>query len=325
MKKIVFLLIFAFAAFTLEAQTIGATTASTPSESDQIFNFKTQSGSALKLTRKTTLGEILALKMNVRDTSFVPSGGSTWRNGNFYRLTGTGYVYFYGMNGVRLDFGDTTQTGAVTSVAGRTGVVVLTKSDVGLGSVDNTADANKPVSTATQTALNAKQATLVSATNIKTINGNSILGSGDLTISGGGSSITTYDAGNGCLVTATGTGVTFTRPSTASWTLAIPSGVKVLSAKIYTASGGFPGTNTTITYDYTSNTVTNQGATTQDPPRTTLWSDAATGSFIDYTTGGTTTANWRSTITSVGSGDIVVQYTFPSAVTSGNTLVTLSF
>jgi len=37
-----------------------------------------------------------------------------------------------------------------------------------------------------QNALNAKQDTLVSATNIKTINGNSVLGSGDLTISGGG-------------------------------------------------------------------------------------------------------------------------------------------
>lgn len=32
----------------------------------------------------------------------------------------------------------------------------LTKSDVGLGNVDNTSDANKPISTATQTALNAK-------------------------------------------------------------------------------------------------------------------------------------------------------------------------
>ena len=36
-----------------------------------------------------------------------------------------------------------------------------------------------------QNALNAKQDTLVSGTNIKTINGNSILGSGDLTITGG--------------------------------------------------------------------------------------------------------------------------------------------
>lgn len=40
----------------------------------------------------------------------------------------------------------------VTSVAGRTGDVVLTKNDVGLSSVDNTSDSNKPVSTAQATA-----------------------------------------------------------------------------------------------------------------------------------------------------------------------------
>jgi hypothetical protein len=38
--------------------------------------------------------------------------------------------------------------GAVTSVAGRTGAVALAKADVGLSNVDNTSDANKPVSTA---------------------------------------------------------------------------------------------------------------------------------------------------------------------------------
>jgi hypothetical protein len=45
---------------------------------------------------------------------------------------------------------------AVTSVAGKTGVVTLAKADVGLANVDNTSDANKPVSTATQTALDLK-------------------------------------------------------------------------------------------------------------------------------------------------------------------------
>lgn len=47
-------------------------------------------------------------------------------------------------------------TGAVSSVAGRTGAVTLAKADVGLANVDNTTDLNKPVSTATQAALNAK-------------------------------------------------------------------------------------------------------------------------------------------------------------------------
>lgn len=47
----------------------------------------------------------------------------------------------------------------VQSVAGRTGAVTLAKADVGLGNVDNTTDAAKPVSTAQQTALDAKQDT----------------------------------------------------------------------------------------------------------------------------------------------------------------------
>ena len=42
----------------------------------------------------------------------------------------------------------------------RNGNVNLTKANIGLGNVDNTSDANKPVSTATQTALNGKQDTL---------------------------------------------------------------------------------------------------------------------------------------------------------------------
>lgn len=54
--------------------------------------------------------------------------------------------------------------GAVTSVATRTGDVVLTKSDVGLANVDNTADASKPISTAVQTALNAKADTATTYT-----------------------------------------------------------------------------------------------------------------------------------------------------------------
>lgn len=62
-----------------------------------------------------------------------------------YRWGGSSFVYI--------------TSGAVDSVAGKTGVVTLIKSDVGLSNVDNTSDANKPISSATQTALNAKVAT----------------------------------------------------------------------------------------------------------------------------------------------------------------------
>jgi hypothetical protein len=53
-----------------------------------------------------------------------------------------------------------TPTDQVLSVNGQTGAVNLTKADVGLSNVDNTADLNKPVSTAVQTALDAKAASV---------------------------------------------------------------------------------------------------------------------------------------------------------------------
>lgn len=76
-------------------------------------------------------------------------------------------------------------TDEVTSVAGRVGAVLLTKADVDLENVDNTADLAKPVSAAQQAALNQKQDTLVSGKSIKTLNGAPLLGGGDIEISGG--------------------------------------------------------------------------------------------------------------------------------------------
>lgn len=49
------------------------------------------------------------------------------------------------------------QVNTITSVAGRTGNITLSKSDIaGINLIDNTSDLSKPVSTATQEALNAK-------------------------------------------------------------------------------------------------------------------------------------------------------------------------
>lgn len=68
-------------------------------------------------------------------------------------------------------------TGGVTSVNGRQGAVVLNSGDVGLGNVDNTADADKPISTAQQAALNAK------VDKTTTVNGHAL--SGNVTIEKG--------------------------------------------------------------------------------------------------------------------------------------------
>lgn len=69
------------------------------------------------------------------------------------------------------------QSAPVTSVAGRTGVVTLAKGDVGLGSVDNTSDSAKPISSATATALAAKgTSNLVIGTTLGTAQDASLIG-----------------------------------------------------------------------------------------------------------------------------------------------------
>ena len=71
------------------------------------------------------------------DKIYVETTGNTT-----YRWGGTAYVKI--------------TSGEVSSVAGKTGVVTLSKADVGLAQVDNTPDTQKPISTATQLALNNK-------------------------------------------------------------------------------------------------------------------------------------------------------------------------
>jgi len=75
-------------------------------------------------------------------------------------------------------------TAPVTSVSGKTGAVTLTKTDVGLANIDNTSDANKPVSSAVATAL----ATKAASAHAHTV--------GDITATGAASS-TTFLRGDG--------------------------------------------------------------------------------------------------------------------------------
>jgi hypothetical protein len=72
-------------------------------------------------------------------------------------------------NTITLDIDSTVATKTYADSAVSTAVSGLTKSSVGLGSVDNTSDANKPISTATQTALDTKLAISTAASTYETI------------------------------------------------------------------------------------------------------------------------------------------------------------
>jgi hypothetical protein len=77
-----------------------------------------------------------------------------------------------------------TAVGDVSSVAGRTGAVVLTKTDVGLANVDNTSDVNKPVSTAQATSIATKEPTIAAGTTAQVWRGDKTWVTADKTLVG---------------------------------------------------------------------------------------------------------------------------------------------
>jgi hypothetical protein len=85
------------------------------------------------------------------------------------------------------------QLAVTAAVNGMTSVT--TRVNNGLNNVDNTRDIDKPVSTATASALAVKQATLVSGLNISTVNGQSLLSGEPLVIARSATSLNTvaYD------------------------------------------------------------------------------------------------------------------------------------
>lgn len=109
----------------------------------------------------------------------LPVSGETGKiyvtldNNKTYRWGGSSYIEIIASPGstdsipegnVNKYYTDTRASAAapVQSVSGKTGTVTLTKSDVGLDNIDNTSDANKPVSTAQAAADSAVQSAAAS-------------------------------------------------------------------------------------------------------------------------------------------------------------------
>lgn len=117
-----------------------------------------------------TLGTAQLPPLAINETFVVATQAAmlalTAQRGDIAIRTDTSETYVLATDspGTLADWKEIIANGQVVSVAGRTGAIVLTKSDVGLANVDNTADSAKPVSTAQQTALNAKENTITAGT-----------------------------------------------------------------------------------------------------------------------------------------------------------------
>ena len=104
---------------------------------------------------------------------------------------------------------------------------------------------------------------VVSGTDIKTVNGTSILGSGDLAVSGGYTEYNVAVASSSILIRVTGTAsITAAKTNSSTITFTIPASGYLQAFDIYYPSGENPAGTTTLIFNYTSNSAFNQGFST---------------------------------------------------------------
>jgi hypothetical protein len=262
----------------------------------------------------------------------------------------TPYTFVHNGTNYELENGLSSASGFVpttTTVNGHalSSNVTVTASDVGLGNVDNTSDVNKPVSTAQSTAINAKQATLVSGTNIKTINGTSVLGSGDIATTGSNTLTINEQTTNYTLTLADQTSLTeivmnsaspvnLTIPTHAS--VAFPAGTQILlrnkGAGLLTVvlSGGVTAVSSsgtlTLATGYSALLIQTQtfNAWTLDNGSSALASSDVTTAlgYTPWATTGTTTVTNPTITQNAASSGTTSFLTFSGAAHTGQTAST---
>ena len=122
----------------------------------------------------------------------VPTNVSAFTNDAGY-TTNEGTITGITMNGVSKGTSGVVDLGTViTDISGKQDVIDSSHK-LNADLVDDTTSTNKFVTASDKSTWSGKQDALVSGTNIKTINNESILGSGNITIQGGGSSYTAGD------------------------------------------------------------------------------------------------------------------------------------
>ncbi len=137
---------------------------------------------------------------------------------------GKTYVLSTDSPGTLADWKQITAVGDVSSVSGRTGAVTLTKTDVGLANVDNTSDANKPVSTAQATSIATKEAAITAGTTAQVWRGDKTWVTADKTLVGLANVDNTSDA-NKPVSSATNTALALKAPLASPAFTGTPTGI----------------------------------------------------------------------------------------------------
>lgn len=134
-----------------KAKLDGISSSATANSSDASLRDRATHTGAQAMSTVTGLDTALNLKANLVSPTFtgLPTAPTVSVLDNSTSLATTAYVKSQGYLTIA-------SAGITLTVAGRSGAVTLTKADVGLNLVDNTPDITKPISVATQTALNGK-------------------------------------------------------------------------------------------------------------------------------------------------------------------------
>ena len=267
------------------------------------------------ITLSTTVTGLLkgngtAISAATSGTDYAPATSGTsilYGNGagGFSNVTiGTGVAFAAGT------LSATGSGGTVTSVTGTAPVVSSGGTTPAISMAAATTSVNGYLTSTDWTTFNNKQAALVSGTNIKTVNGTTLLGSGDLgtiTYAYGGTGLTSYTAGDIIYASAANTVAK----------LAIGT-----SGQRLVVAGGLPSWAT----DTTVGTVTSVGftggiITVATPTTTPAFTIAGTSGGIPYFSNGTT---WASSAT-LAAGSLVLgggAGVTPATTTTGTGVVT---
>lgn len=186
--------------------------------------------------------------LSAADVGALPTSGGTMTGSikmGEHDITGTGTNYglfFDSMGQVIVKAGDSNSvevTDMGVTIRSDVGITLdgsvsgISKSSVGLGNVDNTSDANKPISTATQTALNGKA-------NTSHTHAAGDITSGTLPASRGGTGYTSLSS----LMSAINNRSTNVSSANTSYTTLMARGAKLVS------SDTSPGVNGAISWTY---------------------------------------------------------------------------